>query len=102
MPDLSSDTGAGRVDLDDPDITCTEGRQIVFVDPDRVLAIIDWCLANKPHWRSTLTGAPRAAVSAASAARARSANALAWMTATPPAPAPGTSCTMRCNSARIP
>lgn len=29
-------------------------------DPDRVLAIIDWCLAHKPHWRSTLTGAPRA------------------------------------------
>lgn len=29
-------------------------------DPDRVLAIADWCLRNKPHWRSTLTGVPRA------------------------------------------
>lgn len=28
---------AAGVDLDDGDITCSEGRQIVFVEPDRVL-----------------------------------------------------------------
>lgn len=28
-------------------------------DPDRVIAVVDWCLENRPHWRSTLTGVPR-------------------------------------------
>ena len=30
---------AGRVDLTDDDIECREGRQIVFVDPDRARAL---------------------------------------------------------------
>lgn len=28
--------------------------------PERLLSIVDWCLGNRPHWRSTLTGPPRA------------------------------------------
>ncbi len=33
---------AGAVDLTDDDVVCTEGRQIVFVDPARVPALDLW------------------------------------------------------------
>ena len=29
------------------------------VDPRTVLEIVQWCLAEKPHWRSNLTGVPK-------------------------------------------